>query len=198
MNPGLELYVPRERLDGILVAIDPGLSACGWAIVDHRRLRACGFARGSQEWPDEGRNHARVQAVADAVARELSTMLRSMAAGDWTLIVECPRINQASHQSPGTRGADPNDLVWLGLVAGSVAATVSRGLTMEGRPPQAWYLLPHQWKGQTPKAIVRERLAVRLDAQELVAAAAGMPKAKLLQHNVWDAIGIALASVGRY
>jgi len=96
------------------------------------------------------------------------------------VVIELPQIYKV-------RKVDPNDLARLAALGGELAEA-SGAKHVE-------YVLPAEWKGQTPKAIAQARAHAALTAYELKGVAA-IPQ-KTLAHNMWDAIGIGLARLGR-
>ena len=151
----------------MLVAVDPGVHACGVAV----------FLRGGQL-----ERAAYVTCAGGgpvAVAGEVRDWFGSLVAD--RIVIERPQV-----YIPRLMKGDPNDLINLAMVVGALLATLhGPGETV----------LPASWKGQVPKDIMVNRIKKRLAPEEL--ARAMLPKTKDLQHNVFDAIGIGLWAVGR-
>lgn len=99
---------------------------------------------------------------------------------DW-LAIEKPQVYRQSRLK-----GDPNDLIDVAIVVGQVMARVDR--------PADLYR-PRDWKGTVDKNVMCRRIESRLDVNER--ASVWLPKAKSLQHNVWDAIGIGLHHLKR-
>ena len=94
-----------------------------------------------------------------------------------TIVVELPR------SYPGSR-VNPGDLITLAYRAGQVVGRC-RGAFTKVRT-----LFPADWKGQTPKRVMNQRVLARLDEAERAAVA-------MMDHNVLDAVGIGLWHLGR-
>lgn len=93
------------------------------------------------------------------------------------LAIEKPRV-----YAPSRSKGDPNDLIDLAFVAG---ATI-----YAAQPKEVIEIYPATWKGQVPKPVMVERVKSALTPKELPLVE--LPRAKSLQHNVWDAVGIGL------
>lgn len=102
--------------------------------------------------------------------------------GDMTkIVIEKP---QAYHEKAKQKG-DQNDLIELSIVVGLIVAGLAWGMS-----PEVVYYLPREWKKQMKKEITTPRILAALSPEER--AAIQLPKAKGLQHNVYDGIGIGL------
>lgn len=109
------------------------------------------------------------------------------------LAIEIPQI-----YIQRTRG-DQNDLVLLAFAAG--AAFGALGV------PRAVLYHPHDWKGNTPKDLGRDRYSIALAQHErdrlCFTKGARCKEERIhgltadLEHNVWDAIGLGLHHLGR-
>lgn len=168
-----------------MIAVDPGLRACGVAIFDAQRqgepklLRAA-YVKGP---------HFGVEGL--CMPENLPPMWDGMrtAVNEWIgkrpldthLVVEMPRIYPAARQT-----GNQNDLVNL---AGTVAAVST--LLVETRT----LVYPRDWKGTLDPDSMIERIQKRLSPEET--ARVELPSAASLHHNVWDAVGIGLHAVGR-
>jgi hypothetical protein len=97
--------------------------------------------------------------------------------------LEVPQVYQGSKQL-----GDPDDLLQLAGVVGAIASLGFRG-SVDG-------VAPREWKGTIKPDIVIARVQAILTPEET--ARVELPTAKGLQHNVWDAVGIGLYTVGRY
>ncbi len=94
-------------------------------------------------------------------------------------VIEVPQCYQRS-KSKG----DPNDLIAVALVVGALQERLQRVELVK----------PRVWKGAVKKEVMLKRIAGKLTPEEQ----AILPKLpKTLAHNVLDAVGIGLFSVGR-
>lgn len=174
----------------MLLAIDPGLRHCGYAVFYGGRLVAAGLVRS----PDhDNRGPVAWLAMATAVVDELDRQKLPMESGD-ELVLEGQQVYQTGKLA-GKMGADANDLLELSGVCGALAALYA-GLTVQ----DFRRVMPAQWKGTTDKAICQLRVSKRLSDSEAMAISwpgkAG--KDSSLAHNVYDAIAIGLWAVGRW
>jgi len=181
-----------------LLAVDPGLRACGCAIFRDERLIAAGFPAGA---PRSSLTE-RLKGTADPDALDMQrpteraeiflSMARAVALwaesyGPITdLAIEMPRVYPRGSQREEKRGADPNDLIHLTAVVGAICTAFAGAETH--------VYLPFEWKGQLPKKIHHERARARLTLEEL----ATIPKlAASKLHNVMDGVALGLHHVGR-
>lgn len=157
------------------LAIDPSLTSSGFAyfegatLVETRRITA----RGSDD----------CKAVR---AAQMAARILERAAGYrvTTLVVEWPQIYRATRSK-----SNPNDLLGLAAIAGILASALQHARV---RTPT-----PAEWIGQLPKATRGNamsspralRIMSRLTSSECVLV--------LNQHDVIDAVGLALWSMGR-
>lgn len=154
-----------------VLAVDPGLRACGVAEFRAGLLRRAAYVESSGESCGE---------MASAV-RAWYGLGGSDGAGAERAIVELPRV-----YGRGGKG-DSNDLVNLATVCGALCVALT-----ELSPS---FVYPGQWKGEVPKEVMMRRIIGRLSPEELAAVA--LPRARGLQHNVFDAVGIGLWAIGR-
>jgi hypothetical protein len=113
-------------------------------------------------------------------------------------VSEYPQIYQAMRVVSGARKrvsfGDPNDLLPLAQCVGAVQiALIFRRLVWSTKHCKTY--LPREWKGQVPKDIMIKRIQERLAPDERTRVE--HPRAKSLSHNVWDAVGIGLRTLGR-
>jgi len=101
-----------------------------------------------------------------------------------TLVVEQPQIYDNQHQK-----GEQRSLIELAIAAGALIHAASEDVQAVLR------LQPAQWKGQVNKDVMVERIKGKLSGQETQNVE--LPKAKTLQHNVWDAVGIGLYRLRR-
>jgi hypothetical protein len=184
-----QLSAPDQSLRNYptIVAIDPSLLDMGVAVLrapapaqPHRLVHAgpCKSTLGADALL-AGRCDLMVAFCKERVGHVLHTQPHAV-------VIEIPRINVV------TRGgkADPADIIRLAVLVGALA----QFWTMQGSIVRL--IEPAQWKGQTPKDVTLRRCQAALQPDEL--ARVELPSAQSKQHNVWDAVGIALWSVGRY
>lgn len=89
----------------------------------------------------------------------------------------------------GVARASKKDLITLAIRAGEVGGVLRR---LTGIEPE--YIEPQRWKGSVDKKVMNARVRAKLKPEEL-AHLVGLSKTK--EHNVLDAIGIALYCVQR-
>lgn len=160
----------------VLLAVDPGIRACGAALFLRSTLVNAALVRSSASVEDSA--PLRCAGVANAVRR-----------WSWTyvdlLIVEWPQVYRAGRVK---RGADSNDLLLVSGVCAALA-TVYRHV-----PTRA--VLPREWKGTLPKEVACERVIGRLSPDErAVVDVLRLPKSSV--NHVLDAVGIGLHILGR-
>lgn len=151
----------------MLIAIDPGVHACGVAMFStYGDLRLAALVRAAPQgsW-----------AMAAQAVCELVRVSRDSESG-CVAVIERPRIY------PGRRREDPNDLLSLAGVVGAI----TMALHIYGA--RVDHVFPADWKGQVPKRQMGERILARLSAGEL----ARVEDAGSKTHNIVDAIGIGL------
>lgn len=178
-----------------IVAVDPGLTACGVALFnEHGYLTHAELAVNevgtNADLP--ARWEGAALAVAETIARCSSDAFPLVAAGR-LLVVEMPKVYPAARQK-----GDQNDLMNLAGAVASLFALVHHA--------NRRLLYPRDWKGTLDPDEMIERIAGKSnpDGQRvggrlfpLEHLAVRLPSAKSLQHNVWDAVGIGLHVVGR-
>lgn len=189
MQGASETSAPQARVEGLVVilAIDPGVRGCGVALfrplnspVAPGRLHTAAYVKGSKD----AERAASWREMARAVDRWSEDKLVYNGATEVTqIVVELPRVYQGSKQK-----GDPNDLIELAAVVGALCMWIGGADGVDEVPARVYY--PYEWKGMVPKQIHHERAKARLDAAEM--AAVELPSAKSLQHNVWDAVALAL------
>lgn len=151
----------------MILAIDPGLRACGAAWFENDILVRAELV-----------SVKKVESDAKAfVAMAHAVGVTSAAVTE--LAVEYPQQY--------ARAPSPRDAVQkLVGVIGALSVTFAKSNTE--------YYFPRQWKGQVPKSVMHRRILGRLSDEEK-AIIPGLAASKL--HNVLDAIGIGLHHVGR-
>lgn len=161
-----------------ILAIDPGLQACGWAIFENSKLAACGLARPVKSMqPIE-----MMKEIIDQVTLAWEQNVGHSAHPD-ILVAERPQIYQVGK-------GDPNDLIPLAILDGAVwQATEARGVM---------YPLPREWKGQVPKDVMNKRTLDKLSEKEYSVVKENLSRMpKSLHHNAIDAIGLGQWAIGR-
>lgn len=149
-----------------LLAVDPG-GTTGWAYFDEGRLTLCGA------WP---------------LAKMFGAWCVPPTLVD-VVLVERPMIY------PGAKAEAPdNDVVQLAIRAGQLAGRFSGG-----GAGAVEYVLPRTWKGNLPKPapgavyVVEKRAFAVLDpAESMLLYSTKSARAKRLDHNMIDAVGIGL------
>lgn len=153
-----------------LLAIDPGLNATGYAIFDREILSEAGVIKSN-------RTDTR-----DAKAATIARQLKRYSHCD-QVIAEWPQVYGA-----GRSVGDPNDLLWLAYLLGSIA-NATGGISR--------FIVPAIWtkglpaKSKTKKEVNHreERIRTKLSKEENLI----MPS----QHDVVDAVGIGLYHLDR-
>jgi hypothetical protein len=159
----------------ILLAVDPGLNACGAALFDAGILARVAYVE----------NDAAGMSLAARAARG-AYLVTQWAGGVGEIALEWPRVYAAKIRAGASRG-DPNDLLVLAGVDAALAALADAVVHDYA---------PSDWKGQMKKEPCAARARSRLSESELRAVAmCGCRPSKM--HNVWDAIGIGLHHLGR-
>lgn len=168
----------------MLVTIDPGVNHAGVALWNDVGELKC-----SQLIEGVRRFEALALLVKQhySIERTLYNPYKSPVP-ELRVVVEVPQVY------PGGRGkGDPNDLINLAFSAGRyVAACGTDNVTT---------VKPREWKGQIPKPKKGEEYIVKLRALKRLTPAEvrriEVPKSKLRETDVFDAIGIGLYAVGR-
>lgn len=154
---------------GVLVAIDPGKKASGYAIFIDRELKACGMA----------------EEAGDLIYHWHAYPDRVCFGRSWPelVVMEYPKIYDRRRWK-----GDPNDLLPITAAGAHLAGTL--------HPMRFKIGMPEDWKGQTPKKVqnVRDRGVLSL-AELAVVDAVSLAPSKM--HNVIDAIGVGLWELKR-
>ena len=150
--------------------MDPGLRGCGVAEFDGYDLKRAAYVKNPVE---TGRGYVAHQAM--GTAAHMWASLESEVA-----LVEHPRVYPGSAQQKG----DLNDLLDVVAVGACIARYFQKPVTV----------FPADWKGNVPKDVMTERIRRALTDEER----ARIEKCPAsLMHNVLDAIGIGLWTLGR-
>lgn len=164
-----------------LLAIDPSIVTSGVAVfrsglLTYCTLADCRFLRADSLY-------SRVAAMADEIWYVAGMY------GATEVVCELPQIYTASTSKKNDTALIPIFLLTGFLMCCADGTPVSDFKTVQ----------PRQWKGQQPKEVTRHRVLQRLSQAEKEALDLGLIRVpKSLQHNVFDAVGIGLHSVGRY
>jgi hypothetical protein len=159
-----------EEAQVILVGIDPGKKATGWALFRSGVLEGAGIVRG------ENVEVSAIGVLAAGVALRSAGCLRPD-----VVIIEKMVVYPGMRQK-----GDQNDLITLSIIGGAAAAAL-RGL-------ETIFVEPREWKGQVPKAIMSKRILAELSADERTKIEK-MPAS--LKHNALDAVGLGMWNLGR-
>lgn len=180
----------------MILAVDPGLRACGCAVFSSfsYELRAAALVKNTNLKDRGPQAHLQMASAVGEWARANSYFSGAH------LVLEYPRI----YVDQQRRGAnDPNDLLELAGVDGAITA---------------WFLptlltkyFPSDWKGQTPANPTARQIVKRLSRPEqlrvenLEPFLSALEKAEKRQkdvshsaHNTLDAVGIGLKYLGRF
>jgi hypothetical protein len=122
--------------------------------------------------------------MARAVVTEVEGRFATYGLG--RVVLEWPQVYRT-----GRGKGDPNDLLALAGVDSAIAALLLRQLG----EVSVDYVLPQAWKGTLDGDVLVRRVQERVTPEER--ARVWLPSAESLHHNVWDAVGLALWSVGR-
>jgi len=151
-----------------VMAFDPGKLAVGWATADEKGIMRCGLVSDKTQ---------------PGLLRKLRDMQLGVATQGIRVVIEVPQV----YRERNWRG-DPNDLIDETIVVGALAV-----LTLDADQKLT---RPHGWKGNVPKDIHNRRVKERMTlAEQSVLEECGVKAS--LAHNVVDAIGMCLWSLGR-
>jgi hypothetical protein len=157
---------------GVVLALDPGLRACGWAVFDELNLVMCGCARtkGTATGPEQWRLMA--NATMEVVPHDIDG-----------LAVEYMQTRK------GMSAAHDN-LIQLTWVSGLLAGYLDTELLA---------VPANDWTGGRKKEANHPVIESFLDAAEMVVLRKGMASTIKGHHKeVLDAVGIGLWAVGRF
>lgn len=153
------------------ITFDPGKRSAAWAVFDGPVLVRCGMER----WGD------------NVFPLSLEELFR--ASRTWEpmrVLIEYQQIY--AHGRARTRNAA--DILSVTLTAGRIAQAIG---PHAGAPR---FVLPHEWKGSVRADVMLGRIVAILSSSERdILHATQVPRTLL--HNVVDAIGLGLWSVGR-
>lgn len=165
----------------MILAIDPGLHACGCAIFDantSNELLWAGLVKNPIDVHPE--NPSYPSGLWNSMVDAVDTELHVLGYEPDRLAIELPQVYIASRSK-----GDPNDLIALAGLVGAFTHWF-RGMT--------FLYLPREWKGSVPKKIMNDRVLKHLSEEERVKIE---KSPKSLQHNVYDGVGIGLRHLKR-
>lgn len=166
----------------MLLAIDPGLNACGWALFNKGELLSCGVIRNTAK---DGTPLTRALTIAAYVGGNMRASVDE-------IVFEWPQIYRAT-KSKG----DPNDLLGLAALCGALAERLSvssSGIRFVNRVRS---YKPAEWAGQLPKT-TRGKASLSPRAKRITDALNELERGRLIdQHDTLDAVGIGLFDLGR-
>lgn len=154
-----------------LTCVDPGLRGCGVAEFVGGNLVRAAYVKNPRE---VGRGYEAHRTMARAVKQWMTPHVDR-------LVIELPRVYPGSAQQKG----DLNDLLDLAGVGGAIASSCTTEVES---------VFPADWKGQTPKDVMTERIKRACTPEEKATAE---KCAASLAHNLWDSVGIGLYKLSR-
>lgn len=166
-----------------LIAIDPGVNATAFAVFTcaHAKLVYAGMSVRAKACHTLG-SLARVHSLTVANLCEEFDVSR--------VVVEEMRHYPGGGKARHVKDAQAGDLLHLAFIGGALACAFGDA------PIRTVPAL--EWKGSVPKEITQRRVLATLAADEReVLDGALIGFAKGLQHNIFDAVGIGLYSLGR-
>lgn len=152
-----------------LIAVDPGLHACGVAIFTDSVLQDASYIQSDSKYTAL---NMIAQSMVYSVLAKTGRMYGNM-------VIELPQVY------PVSKG-DPNDLISLAVVIGALVEGFGGHYTQ--------LVKPREWGGQTPKKTKNQRVLKALRESEK----AKIVSVGAKDHNTLDAIGIGLWKLGRY
>lgn len=154
----------------MIIAVDPGLDECGLAAVNNGSLIWAALARrGTRDMASKAYN------VVDLM------LVNMKFGGRVDLALEKPQIYTDRH-----RKGSQEPLIDLAILLGRIT-----GLMDGIWDYTSTYYMPAQWKGQVPKHVHHARLTQMLEDTHFSWRDRVDWPPKSLQHNVYDAIGLA-------
>lgn len=170
------------------VAIDAGKRGCGVAVFEGNRLALAAYPQDKDYCDDsEAKRWETHKYTAEAAMGVIYSALGPIPAA-WESVIEFPRIYRGRELEK-----DQNDLLDLAAVATRLCA----GLTAPNCPVR--FVHVSDWKGQLDKDEAWHHMQKALSPDEMrIYKDAVKDLPKKLHHNVQDAIGIGLWTVGRF
>jgi hypothetical protein len=173
----------------ILVSVDPGLRHLGFAVFTDGTLTHAALIKNPVK---QDRGPTAWWGMADTVVKAWDDLTRragQVVRAPHAYVLEVPQVYRF-----GKSKGDPDDLIQLAGVGGAVGAALLKLPAPFKHVSTAHGYYPREWKGQTPKEIMLERIEERLTAEEK---ASIQPCAPSLRHNIIDSVGIGLCHLGR-
>lgn len=164
----------------IVVAIDPGVRALGWARADDGRIVACGVSR-VEKAPKSEAHRAYMHAAQITIEANLED---ARIVGVYTVV-------ESMRWRPNDAASQPNDLLDVQTVGVLTAAFLGNGSIPA-------LLRAQEWKRNLPKAIMHARLEAVLEPSEVEIVRAAIARApKAHAKEILDAVGISVYHSGR-
>lgn len=160
------------------IAIDPGIRNMGIACFHGRLLCSAALIRGEQNTKVKG-----VALIAPMLSALQSWKCARLATD--RIVVEIPRVYPAAQQK-----GDQNDLISLAVMAGAIVSM----LAVPGTEILQYF--PHEWKGTGDADVCTRRILQELERANETQYLGDCPQS--LAHNMIDAVGIGLKSLGRF
>jgi len=155
-------------LPQLVIGIDPGINASGYCV-----LRKGKIFKGGLSPVVKGKNPLR--AVSELLSALKTTSKRRH------VVIEIPQKDKRLDELGCF-----DDLINLSLAVGAMGYGFKSRRTASADSVK--YVRPREWKGSMPKKVTENRLKMSVPEDELSKI---VWPCKYLQHNVWDAIGIA-------
>ncbi len=189
----------------LLLCIDPGLRVCGVALFEisffpDGRLNTTASSGGRlyKAWaakaPGKERGAVAWRAMASQIYKDVCNrveMPMHLDAGQYLrsgaishLLIEEPQVYQGAKAK-----GDPDDLIQLAGVCGSIEGRFSNVSNVQS-------MKPAEWKKQVDGDVMTSRILARLLPEEL-ARIEKSPRAKNVDHNAVDACGLGLRFLNR-
>ena len=157
--------------------VDPGVTCCGWAVYQGRKLIWCGLSRTKEKDLAQ-----RARAHVDALSR----LSPDLSFDFDRVVIEKPQVYQQRFWE-----GDPGDLIDLAVVVGAVACAA--------RKCAVSLVLPKEWKGQVPTEVLERRLPQHEKEMLQDPLVLGTPSTAppSLRHNIVDAISMGIWFVNK-
>lgn len=170
----------------LLLALDPGIRGSGVAVFDasKKELHHACYVKN----PNDGNGPAACAAMALAIVTAVNDHYKHEITGLAHLALEWPKVYAA-----GKGKGDPNDLIALAGIGAALVSTVMMLLHSTPEPLQITHYYPRDWKGTVDADVMLDRIEARLTPAE----AAKIQRSGALTHNIIDAVGIGLFTLGR-
>ncbi len=160
----------------MILAVDPGVNGCGWALFKNKELFSAGFTPADHP--------AKCPATWSKMAIKLLDDALTQNPAD-LLVVELMRV-YAQGQS------DPADIVNLQGLSGALVGAFA----VKNPGAETVGFLARDWKGQVPREIFGNRIGVLIDRQGWRPRVRA-PRRKSQLNDVHHAVGLALHALAR-